>query len=80
MKIDLKQLEFINPILREMALSVEGHFGVEFTITYLLRLPVGGSSTHQKLPLRAIDLSCHDNDLGEAIENYVNAIYQFDAN
>ena len=81
MKIDLAQLEFINPILREMALSVEARFGVEFTITSLYRIPKDTpSSTHEVLPLRAIDLRCHDHDLGEAIENYVNSIYQYDPN
>lgn len=78
MKIDLSQLEFINPILREMALSVEGHFGVEFTVTSLYRIDDNG--VHGQLPLRGIDLSCHDRDLGESVENYVNSIYQYDPN
>ena len=78
MRIDLGQIGFISPILREMALSVEEHFGVEFTVTSLLRLPVGGSSNHQQLPLRAIDLRCHDDALGYAVEEYVNSIYEYD--
>lgn len=81
MKIDISNLEFINPILREMAKSVEAHFGVEFTITSLYRIPKGSpTSTHEVLPLRAIDLRCHDHDFGEAVETYVNSIYQYDPN
>jgi hypothetical protein len=78
MRIDLNQLEFIDPILREMAISVEHHFGVEFTVTSLLRLPVGGSSNHQQLPLRAIDLRCYDDALGFSVEEYVNSVYEYD--
>ena len=81
MKIDLSQLEFIDPVLREMALSVESHFGVEFTVTSLYRIPSGTpSSTHEVIPLRAIDLRCHDHDLGESVENYINSIYSYDPN
>ena len=78
MKIDLSQLEFIDPILREMALSVEGHFGVEFTITSLYRMT--GAGVHTVLPLRGIDLRCKDYDMGIAVEEYVNSIYQYDPN
>ena len=79
MKIDLNQLAFVSPVLREMALSTEAHFGCELIITSLYRIPNGiPSSTHEVLPLRALDIRCHDRDFGEAIESYVNAIYQYD--
>ena len=79
MKIDIGQLDFINPILREMAKSVEAHFGVEFTVTSLYRIPDGApSSTHEVLPLRAVDLRCHDDALGFAVQHYVNSIYEYD--
>lgn len=76
MKIDLNQLEFINPILREMAISVEENFGVEFCVTSLYRIDDPG--VHGTLPLRGLDLRCHDPFTGEAVETYVNAIYEYD--
>lgn len=78
MKLDLNQLMFVNPILREMALSIEGHYGVEFKITSLYR--IDDSGVHGQLPLRGIDLSCPDADFGDLIESYVNSIYQYDTN
>lgn len=76
MKIDIAQLEFIEPLLREIALDVEKHFKVEFTITSLYR--IGDSGVHGQLPLRAVDLRCLDNDFGRLIEEYVNLKYQYD--
>jgi hypothetical protein len=55
MQIDLKQLEFIDPKLREIALAVEDEFG-EQVITSLYRIDDAG--VHGTLPLRGIDLRC----------------------
>ena len=78
MKIDISQLEFINPILREMAQSLEHVYGVEFIITSLYRINDNG--VHGQLPLRGIDLRCRDDNLGELIEADLNSIYEYDPN
>ena len=78
MKIDISQLEFINPILREMANSLKTIYGVEFTITSLYRIDDPG--VHGQLPLRGIDLGCRDDNLGELIEADLNSVYEYDPN
>jgi len=69
MKIDLNQLEFINLLLRELALAIEERFG-EKTITSLYR--IGDKGVHGTLPLRGIDLRCNSKDHGEEVEQWVN--------
>jgi hypothetical protein len=76
MKIDISQLEFIEPLLRSIILDVEHNFGVEFTITSLYRIDDNG--VHGQLPLRGIDLRCRDKNIGTVFEAYVNRRYQYD--
>ena len=76
MKIALKNLEFIDPLLREIALDVEKHFGLEFTVTSLYR--IGDNGVHGQLPLRGLDLRCKNDCLGYDIEKYVNKHYLYD--
>jgi len=56
MKIDLVQLEFITPLLREIALAIEERFG-EKTITSLYR--IGDTGVHGTMPLSGMDLRCN---------------------
>lgn len=76
MRIDIAQLEFITPLLREMALDLEKHFGVEFIITSLYR--INDTGVHGQLPLRGIDLSCKDEAMGLIVENYINKKWCYD--
>ena len=76
MRIDLGQLEFIEPKLRGMALDVEAHFDVEFTITSLYRINDNG--VHGALPLRGLDLRCREPGFGKLIEKYVNTKWIYD--
>lgn len=76
MKLDLAQLEFIEPKLRGMTLDVEATFDVEFTITSLYR--IGDNGVHGQLPLRGLDLRCRNDDLGNDIAFYVNSKWIYD--
>jgi len=77
MKIDIAQLEFIEKNLRFIALEIENHFGVEFTVTSLFRIDDKG--VHGTLPLRAIDLRCRDSKMGLLIVQYVNSHWIYDS-
>lgn len=76
MKADIAQFEFVHPKLREMALEVEKHFRVEFTITSIYR--IGDTGVHGQLPVRGLDLSCHNDDFGLLVKTYVNSKWQYD--
>ncbi len=76
MKIDLMQLEFIDILLRTIAIETEQHFGVEFTLTSLYRIDDDG--VHGTLPLRGIDKRCKDKGLGKCVERWVNNRWEYD--
>lgn len=76
MKIDLSQLEFIDPFLRHIAMEVEEHFDVEFTVTSLYR--IGDPGVHGAIPLRGIDLRCKNHALGASVAEYINDKYIYD--
>lgn len=76
MKIDYKNLDFIDPKLREMMSVVEQRYGFEFTITSLYRMNDNG--VHGTLPVRGVDLRCYDTHLGEMIARNMNNIYEYD--
>ena len=78
LQIDYANLEFIDPMVREIVLAVHEEFPEANTITSLLRIPLNQGSTHETLPLRATDLRCWDDDLGEAIEKWVNTRWLYD--
>jgi len=75
MKVDLAQLEFINPLLRELALAVEERFG-EKTITSLYR--IGDKGVHGMLPLCGLDLRCTSQIHGQEVETWVNDKWIYD--
>lgn len=77
MEIDLGQLEFIHPVLREIALAVEERFGTK-VVTSLYR--IGDSGVHGQLPLRGLDLRCRTRRHGEMVEKFVNDRWQYDPN
>ena len=75
MKLDLAQLEFINPLLRDLALAVEERFG-EKTITSLYR--IGDTGVHGMLPLRGLDFRCTSQIHGKEVETWVNERWIYD--
>ncbi len=77
MEIKLQDLEFIEPLLREMALETEAAFGVRFIVTSLYRIGDGG--VHGQLPLRGLDWRCRHAGLGNLVAAYVNARWQYDS-
>ncbi len=76
MRLDIKQLEFINPILRSIVVDIEEHFGIDFTCTSLYR--INDKGVHGTLPLRGIDLRCRSLGLGEVISKYINNKWIYD--
>ena len=76
MKIDISQLEFIHPTLREILVWIEKKTGLEFTITSLYRINDPG--VHGKLPLRGTDLRIRHISTGRTIETLINNEWIYD--
>lgn len=77
MEIDIKQLEFIDAKLREMALWLEEKTGLKFKITSLYR--IGDTGVHGVLPLRGIDLRCRNKETGITLEALINKSWIYDS-
>ena len=73
--IALYELEFINPLLRQIIKDVEGVFGDQ-TVTSLYRIDDPG--VHGTLPLRGIDLRCHNDTMGWQIADFINDRWIYD--
>ena len=76
MRIDINQLEFIELKLRTIATWLEAQTGLEFTATSLCR--IGDTGVHGAIPLRGIDIRMRSTDIGEALQNMINASWQYD--
>ena len=76
MKIDIRQLEFIDSTLREIMIFVEDDTGLEFTITSLYR--IGDKGVHGALPLRGGDLRIRNKNIGKIVAATVNLLWQYD--
>lgn len=76
MKIDLVNLDFIETRVKSMAYDVEIFLGKEQTVTSLYR--INDKGVHGTLPLRGIDLRCHDEIVGKQVEDYINSRWQYD--
>ncbi len=76
-RIALQQLEFIDPKLRQIFEDLEQFFG-ELTVTSLYR--IGDKGVHGQLPLRGIDVRCHDPARGKMAESYMNNLWNYDPN
>lgn len=77
MRIDIKQLEFIDQTLRNILIELEAFTGFDFVITSMFRIGEA-SSVHGQLPLRGIDLRIRDKIIGTAIENSINDLWRYD--
>ena len=76
MKIDIKQLKFIDLKLRKIVAWLEVITGLEFTITSLYRMNETG--VHGTLPLRGIDLRMRSKEIGKIITRVVNRKWMYD--
>jgi len=76
MKIDIANLEFINPTLRTICTEVEKETGVELTITSLFR--IGDDGVHGQLPLRGIDFRTKNIVVGRLLESTINKKWSYD--
>ena len=77
MRIDIAQLAFIAPTLRDILLQTEKATGFEFTITSLYR--IGDKGVHGALPLRGTDLRMRLRSAGSDIAAYINNRWQYDS-
>jgi hypothetical protein len=75
MKIDIAQLDFIDPTLREILVSIEKDTGYEFIITSLYR--IGDNGVHGTLPLRGCDLRMRNWEAGTAIAKLINEEWEY---
>jgi len=76
MRIDLRQLKFIEMTMSEMLSDIEHELGFEFLGTSFYR--DGDSGVHGQMPLRGVDVRCRVDVIGDAIEAYVNNRWQYD--
>ena len=76
MKIDIRNLEFIDKNLRLMVQEAENHSGVELTVTSLFRINDPG--VHGTLKLRGIDIRCKDKDFGLLVSKHTNSCWIYD--
>lgn len=76
MDIDIKQLKYYHPILRELLPWLEETTGLRFKITSQYR--IGDEGVHGTLPLRATDLRCRNQLIGEAIAHFINSEWCYD--
>lgn len=76
MKSDIGQLKYVHPKLRKMAKWLEKSTGLEFTETSRFRMDDDG--VHGQLPVRGLDLRCRAQEIGIAIEAYINKHWIYD--
>jgi len=74
-KIDIAQLEFIHPIMRELLADIEKRFGPQI-ITSLYRIDDTG--VHGTLPLRGVDLRARKHSFGGEVVKWVNKYWEYD--
>ncbi len=77
MRIDITNLDFIDLKLRRILIGLEAETGFQFTITSLYR--INDTGVHGTLPLRGIDLRCHNPLFGVFVEEYINERWEYDA-
>lgn len=82
MRIDVYNLDFIDgtlrAVLKDAEALLEAETGEECTITSLHR--IGDTGNHGQLPLRAVDLRCRDERIGNKVAGLINARWQYDPN
>jgi hypothetical protein len=76
MRIDVKQLEFVDYNLRSLLIMLEKNTGLEFTCTSNFRMDDPG--VHGTLPLRGWDLRMRDVAIGSMCESLINSHYIYD--
>ena len=76
MEIDIKQLDYYEPLLRSILTETESETGLVFRITSQYRIDDTG--VHGTMKLRGTDTSCHVQSIGDAIADHVNSKWQYD--
>jgi hypothetical protein len=74
--LDLNQLDFVHPTLRQIVLETQERFGFIFVVTSMYRINDPG--VHGVLPLRGIDIRCRNYSLAKVIEGEVNYLWDYD--
>lgn len=76
MHIDTDQLYFLDRKLRKLVAWLESRTGLQYTITSLFRIDDTGP--HGTMPVRAVDLRCRNDQVGHALEFFVNSEWEYD--
>lgn len=76
MRIDLKQLDFIDKKMQEMLTDLEKTMCAEFTGTSIYRME--GDGVHTTLPVRGFDVQCRYEPLALIIMEYINTKWTYD--
>lgn len=76
MIIDLEQLAFVDPKLREIATGFEDETGLTMTVTSIYR--IGDDGVHGQLPVRGLDWRCRSFVLGNFIAGFINKRWVYD--
>jgi len=75
LKIDYKQMKFIDPLLILIVSEFEEEYGCK-VVTSLYR--IGDSGVHGTLPLRGIDIREKNQTIGHAMEEWINSRWIYD--
>jgi len=78
MKIDLRQLDFVDSMLKILVYEVERVLGKEVTITSIYRINDDG--VHGTLPCRGIDIREKNKYIGKYVERHINEMFLYDPN
>ena len=76
MKIDIKQLKFIDQTLRDILVWAEKATGLEFTITSIYR--DGDTGVHGAMPVRGVDLRMRNLSVGREVTSLINREFSYD--
>ncbi len=76
MQIDLINLDFIDPTLKQIVTELESETGLILTVTSLFRIDDEG--VHGTLPLRGVDIRMRDHDIGKLVEEKINDKWCYD--
>lgn len=76
MKLDIKQLKFVNPTLRKICVWLEKETGLGFTVTSIYR--DGDDGVHGTMPVRGVDLRMRNIPIGLAIIEFINRNWAYD--
>lgn len=76
MRMDIAQLEYLDPKLRKVVLWLEEETGLEFMNTSNYRM--NGRGVHSTLPVRGFDVRMRNERLGHLLAEIINEVWIYD--